>query len=610
MAEHDNNRRRVVISWAVHLLEGRRAPCMLCALSVLVVLPSLWAGYYQDDHLLRLRFQGFPHLAGVQGSPLDAFVFGDGDPAQNHIRMDRGIFPWWTPQDWKIAFWRPLAALTHYADWLVLGDRAWVMHLHNLIWYAALVLALACLYRRLLAPQWAAGVAALLFLLDATHALPVGWISMRNAVMSGVFVVLTLYHHDRWRRDRSLPSLFLACAALACGLLSAEAAIGAGAYLAAYALFIDRGRPAARLASLLPFLGIVLVWRIAYDALGYGVTGSLLYTDPVHQPMRFVSDTMHYLPVLLFCQFAASDPMVWNFLPWPWTAVYLGVACTFLLLVLRVLWPLVRRDATARFWATGAVLSTLPLCATMPEARLLVNPGIGAMALIAQYIAWHATRPRHDSESRGRRLLFGGMLGLWVFLHGVVSAISLPVQSYVAPTATQRIMNAINDSAPTDEALSSQTLLIVCTPADLIGATFPVMRAAMGKPVPQYCRTLAAGVRSLELERTGDHTLRARLDDTFMTKPLSQFFCNPATRPMLAEQTVELTGMTIEVLKVNDRGIPKEIAFQFDRPLEDPSLRWVVFQGHGYKPFLPPRPGERVMIAGPTVRDIVQWFLD
>jgi len=602
---------RTLKDWALDLLQGAYGPYGLSLLAVAITLPSLWAGYYQDDHLLRLRFQGFPHLPGVQGSVLDAFVFGDGNPQQNHVRMERGIFPWWTPSDWKIAFWRPLAALTHYGDWVVFGDRAWIMHLHNLAWYGALVFVLARFYRRLLAPSWAAGLAALMFLLDASHALPVGWISMRNAVMSGFFVVLTMHYHDRWRRDNWGPGVFLAGLALALGLLSAEAAVAVGAYLVAYALFIDRGRPASRLASLLPYLAIVVAWRVAYDALGYGVNGSMLYTDPVRQPVQFAADALRYFPVLLFCQFAASDPMAWNFLPRPWAALYLAVACAFLLVVLRVLWPLLRRDRTARFWAAGAVLATLPLCATMPEARLLMNPGIGVMALIAQYLAWRAKpRPPSSSESRGYRLLARGMVGLWLVLHLGVSSVSLPVSSYAAPTTTERVMDAINDSAPADEALRNQTLMIVYAPADLIGATLPPMRAAMGKPVPQYSRELAAGVRWLEFKRTGERTFIVRLDDTFMSKPLSQFFCNPATHPMRPGQRVELTGMTVEILTVNGRGAPREAAFHLDRPLEDPSLRWIVFQGRAYAPFSPPEVGERLTVTGPTVSDVLRWFLD
>ena len=74
--------------------------------------------------------------------------------------------------------------------------------------------------------------------------------------------------------------------------------------------------------------------------------------------------------------------------------------------------------------------------------------------------------------------------------------------------------------------------------------------------------------------------------------------------------TVRLTGLMVEVTGVTNDGRPKEVLFRFDVPLEDPSLRWIVFKDLAYVPFTPPAIGETISIDGPTFDDIVRWFLN
>ena len=48
-----------------------------------------------------------PALRDLFPRPLDMFAFIDGDPARTRRMMDRGILPWWTFEDARLAFWRP-----------------------------------------------------------------------------------------------------------------------------------------------------------------------------------------------------------------------------------------------------------------------------------------------------------------------------------------------------------------------------------------------------------------------------------------------------------------------------------------------------------------------
>ena len=91
--------------------------------------------------------------------------------------------------------------------------------------------------------------------------------------------------HDRWRRHGWRPGALLGPAAFLAALLSKELGVAIGGYLFAYALFLDRGSWRQRLASLLPYAGIVVAWRALYQLFGYGVVGSGMYLDPMAEPL-------------------------------------------------------------------------------------------------------------------------------------------------------------------------------------------------------------------------------------------------------------------------------------------------------------------------------------
>lgn len=67
---------------------------------------------------------------------------------------------------------------------------------------------------------------------------------------------------------------------------------------------------------------------------------------------------------------------------------------------------------------------------------------------------------------------------------------------------------------------------------------------------------------------------------------------------MAVGRPVPLSRMTIQVTAVTQDGRPAEATFRFAVPLEDPSLRWVVWQNGGFVPFNPPRVGQKVVVSG------------
>jgi hypothetical protein len=74
-------------------------------------------------------------------------------------------------------------------------------------------------------------------------------------------------------------------------------------------------------------------------------------------------------------------------------------------------------------------------------------------------------------------------------------------------------------------------------------------------------------------------------------------FVRGVREPMHAGDVVALEGVRVEVTAVAGDGGPSDVTFTFDRPLEDPSLRWLAWQGHEYVPFALPPVGGAVDLA-------------
>jgi hypothetical protein len=70
--------------------------------------------------------------------------------------IDFGLFPWWTSPGLRLAFFRPLSAISMWVDYQLWPNLPALMHLHSLLLYAALVAAATLLYRRLLGATWCA----------------------------------------------------------------------------------------------------------------------------------------------------------------------------------------------------------------------------------------------------------------------------------------------------------------------------------------------------------------------------------------------------------------------------------------------------------------------
>ncbi len=283
-------------------LESPRIIWLAVLLAIALTLPSLVGGLAIDDHIQHVAAVGHPSVAGTPRAPWDLFSFMRGDPSEKHDILDRIGGAWMVPEDFQIAFLRPLSSLTHALDYRLWPDHAWLMHLQNVVWYGGLAYLVGLLYRSVLGPGPTAGLALLLYAVDDAHGVTVGWIANRNALVAATFGVLTILAYDRWRRQHWRPGAWLGPLCFAVALTGGESAIAVGAYLIAHAVCLARDDWRNRFANLAPYGVLVVVWRLLYSALGYGALGTDLYIDPGREPAVFLITIVERLPVLMLGQ--------------------------------------------------------------------------------------------------------------------------------------------------------------------------------------------------------------------------------------------------------------------------------------------------------------------
>ena len=594
-------------------LRHRHLPWFAAVLAMVLCAPSLRLGWQLDDHFHRLALTR-PDLPMLSRSPAELFAFIRGDEAYHRQAVAMGMLPWWSHERLCIAFYRPVTGWSHWLDYRLWPNRAALMHLHSLVWFGGAVVAAGFLYRRVLGATAVAGLATLLFAVDDAHGMPVVWLANRNALLGMFFGLLALAAHDRWRKGGSWLAAIVAPGLLVLGLLSKESTVAVVGYLAAYALFLDRGTWLRRVGSLLPCLVTCGVWWVLYRQHGCATTGSGWYLDPGTGLVQFVRALADRATALLAWQWLVPTDLEWALSPK--TAHVLWLATSgFLLAVAVALVAVLRRDRVARFWALGMMLSLVPACTAYPDARLLCFVGIGAMGLLAQLVTavWQAGR--RAQPSCWRRLPVQVLCAVMVIVHLGVAPVTLAgaADSLGRLGGTARRPAA---SLPADPQAVFQTTLVVNTPSYSTFGYCVLMRLLEDRPYLSRTLVLGSGGQPIEVHRPDSRTVvlrpeggflghlggrgasgeleRLLFDQRCVIHSLDRLY-RDAT-PMAVGQRIALTGVTVEITATTDDGRPAEAAFRFAFALENPLFRWLQWDDGMYVPFTPPAVGETVTL--------------
>lgn len=571
-------------------------PALLAAVSVLLVLPSLNAGYLLDDLVHQNILSGKAQAQGP-ASPYGLFVFVDGNPSRVRSMIEAGALPWWSADDLQIEFWRPLTELTHGLDHALAPNVPALAHLQSLLWGAALAWLATLLYREIQGVVLAAGFAAMVFALDDAHAFPLVWLANRNILVGATFAVASLLLHVRWRRRGSKTGAVLGPACFLAALLAAEAAIAMLAYFVAYHCVYpdERSTPrvrgiAARFRPLLPYAAIALAYVATYRGLGYGVHGSGQYLDPLGEPGAYLLEALPRAVLLLAGQFATLPLALetFHYRDEVGRAISLAVAAIIAWAAVRALIaPRWARPET-RFWVIGMLLSLPPALILGAFSRVLMIVGIGGAGLLGiAFEDWYGSvklRP-----GRGSMLARRGL----VAMHLVLAPLALVALSGVLALAMDLGEDAL-ERLPGEE--SPTWVFVNPRAAFWAGGNIQASRQHRGLSAPTV-RALASGAFGVTLARSSERCLEVTPGRGYLFLTADRLFRDPR-QVMGVGWRRRLSEVSIEVIAEMPDARPKTVRFCFDRPLQDPSLRWIAVVGGDPEIFGPPAIGEAVSLGG------------
>lgn len=590
------DRLRSLAARAKTILATRWTILVAALLAAVLCAPSLGAGLNTEDWVQRQLVQH-----GDYDIPWRVNLYGhQARRAVEEVEKDNfeykvfGWFPWITQEHFDVSFWRPLASLTHHLDYRAWPSRTAIMHAQNLLWYALLAGLVVLLYRRLLAPGWLAGLAGLLYAVDDAHGHAVGWLANRNGIMAAAFGVAALWAHDRWRRSRWTPGALLTALCLLLGLLSAEFALCTAGYLAAHALVLDPARPRRRVLAAGVWVVPLAGWAATYRALGHESVGSGLYINPVSNPAAFLFELVERGLVLLLGQLGAPPSNLWVSIDRREQGYLVLFAALFVIVAAKLLWPLLKRDRIARFWALGMVLSLPPACATFPEDRLLFFAGLGAMPLVARY--WQAVFGPERSlwPRRAPAVALGAF---WILLHGAAAPALLPYRSLHMARYDAKIRRAGDALFALVSPEQGDSLVVVNGPDFYFLGMLPFTRVARGLPTVGRMIALAGTLDPIDLTRVDEHTIELTVPDGFLSRTFNRIY-RGRSYPMRRSQRISLLGLEIEVTEVDQWGEPTRARFEFALDLDSPRLKWAVWKNGTFERWTPPAVGETVTVQG------------
>ncbi len=557
--------------------------CLLVATGAVVFWPALTTPFFLDDYLHSAMVAGrFP----VNRGPFDLYDFVGDDDRQ--ALFDRGFLPWWTDPRLTLRFFRPLSSALLFYEHRWIGEWPQVMHLHSFAWWVLAVLAARALFRRTVPPR-AAAFATVIFALAPCHALPLGWLANREALIAVAFGTAGITALLRWQSGGGARWAAVSLASFSLALLAGEYALGCAGFVLAFVVCApaDQRR---RWWSLLLFGAPATAYLVARHVLGYGAAASGFYQDPLQDPWLFIAHIPWRLVSVMMFGWFTQDPTVWVWGDSTWVSF---VVCGLLSLatwrtlshVTTQLSPELRR--TTWTFVLGAILSLFPVLAVLPSPRLLgvamlgIAPAIGVILDTAWFGREEEARHGLDEWTAITAML----LGFLHLIHGPARGwynakkIRTHAAEFAAETATL---------AKRLEGREAPEVIVVRGVDDVFFFGFALERAGI------------RDTRWIVLSHTG-HVLCRRLDPTTIELLVSaDSSLYPAAlgdlyrselNPLQVSDVYLAGAIRTTVLEMAPFG-PRRASFQFAADLDDPRWTWVgESRWHGFYDATPPKVG-------------------
>jgi hypothetical protein len=591
-------------------------------LALLLAWPTVYVGWFGDDVWHRFAHLDTPKAEETlpkemrMSGLMSMYSFWDRNPERNRRLIDLGIFPWWFDEETNACLWRPLTAAFSLMDYRLWPNTSELLHVHSLVWYAALVILASLFYRKIMGMGWAAGLAALLFAVFHINAIPISFLANRHTILGAFFGVLVLWMHDHWRKRNQVKWHILALTALLLSLLSSESGVVTFAYLLSYSLFIDSGSIKTRVVTLIPTLILILIWRFIYVSLGYGISGLELYVDPANGFFQFLYAVVTRTPILLLGVLAVPPPDIYILLSPAAIHIYALFAFVCLIMIGWLVYPYWKHCQIAKYWLFSALLSVIPLCAAFPSARNMMFSAFGAAGFIAQIVYNAKNTESPFAYSIRRRKYARTVICIFVFLHLLCGPIVLNQHAKLLKYIQYGMDRLCSIDLP-DAEIEQHDLILVNLP---VPPCFLIpYRLINHQSVPDRILTPTYSLDPVAYERFDEKTMVVRPQNGFaqphvpVPEEKNPIYAHISIHHALnyverlgwnqkeirsGEMKVRLSGVTIAITELTSDNRPAAATFLFDVSLDDSKLTWLQWNKRDwrYEKFTPPPIGQSVTL--------------
>jgi len=583
---------------------------------------SITAGYLSDDHFHVLALGELPEAFERHFN-----LFGMVRSAEEVGILKRyGLLPWWTSDEMRINFFRPIPSITHWLDFTLFPRNAAFAHLVSIAWYLLAIYLVYRLLARFLDETSNASrvllLAVTIFAMDDAHALNVTWIANRNETIGSVFVLLALLAWFRLREGRGRHHAVLVVFAFVGALLSKESTVALPMMILTHALIMperegtslwQRVRPRIGLHAVL--FAIALLYLFLYFRAGFGAS-SVYYVNPLRNPAlwatQFFRSGFFHAVILVTgvpLHVLGSSPVHDH----PFAAFGLGfVTVGFWSIAFKWL----KHDRPFRLAIVWMLIGQAILTTSFPDPRNLFLPTIGFAYVVARVMeqAWI----RRNSWAPARPLLVG-LAGLHLVFAPVLDQVCIGVVGSFGDryrAVTEAVKSVVDENRLGPE--ETQVFFLDWHMREMSAVYGLHLRNSVKTGVTDYTKWTenpsstyaqkldgALGAErihyySLSFLREGEVSIEVKNDRELVlsVKEGGNFF------PTLFEQLYTTgehyrvgqrldNGVFVATLEaVNEKNEVTRVRFTFKERLDSPRYRFLVFDGQRFVPFravtLPP----------------------
>lgn len=497
-------------------------------------------------------------------------------------------------------FWRPLPSLLIEGSVRLFGERAFPLHLLSVVVHGLVGGMLFLLVRRITGRPLVALLAGFFFLSCEDHTMGIGWIAMGTDLVCVLFVNLSLLAHTLWLDKRRPWALAASLAALVAALLSKESGVAAPLVIVLMTLVMPRGRevvlPAASRSSLramgaaflrdwlswAPAVALLVGYLAIYRSLGFGGIDSGVYVDPFANPGRYAAHLIGHLPVMWLGTLSPIPPFLTMF--WPAVTAPLAAAGTVAFVVWAAgLWSM-RRSALVA-WAMGLyLLALLPQMSSDASERGLYFPAIGSSILLALLLMQIGPIARRVAPAVCRAPILTRIVGwaalVCILAPGVVLSATMP---YIYVPAFEIPNEQVASIFPHVEERDPDHLLVLNTSGPV--HTFylpPIVEFYVRRSIDVRVLSSMNGVVSVERVGERSFVLRANREGW-----LTNFFAGVLRSPVRLKlgRVYQRDILTATLLELTSDGRDLlAVRFELDRPLDDPSVLFMQWDGETFRP--------------------------